>query len=55
MEGGRARGRQRMKYMDSLLRDVRDVQTVGDLIRMTDDRERWRTMTAYVRRDMAPR
>ena len=54
VEGRRARGRQRTKYMDSLLRDVRDVQTVGDLIRITDDRERWRTMTAYVRRDMAP-
>ena len=55
VEGRRARGRQRTKYMDSLLGDVRDVQTVGELIRMTEDRERWRTMTAYVRRDMAPR
>ena len=55
VEGRRARGRQRMKYMDSLMKDVRDVQTVGELMRMTEDRERWRTMTAYVRRDMAPR
>ena len=55
IEGTRARGRQRMKYMDSLMKDVREMETVGELIRTTEDRGRWRTVIADVRRDMALR
>ena len=55
IEGTRARGRQRIKYMDSLMKDVREMETVGELIRTTEDRGRWRTVIADVRRDMALR
>ena len=49
----RARGRQRTKYMDTLLADIRGVDAVSDLIRMVEDREKWRTMIADVKQDMA--
>ena len=53
--GRRARGRQRIKYLDSLLMDINGVDTAGDLMRMAEEREEWRTMIANVKRDMALR
>ena len=54
IEGRRARGRQRKKFLDSILEDINDNVTAGQLIQMARDRQRWRQMTAHVV-DMAPR
>ena len=55
VEGKRARGRQRKKYIDSLLADVKGVTSAVQLIRLAEDRERWRSMVAHVKKDMALR
>ena len=39
IEGRRGRGRPRMKYTDSLLKDVNGVDSVVELVRMARDRE----------------
>ena len=47
IEGVRARGRQRMKFVDSLLDVVGEREAVS-LVRMAFDREQWRSMVANV-------
>ena len=54
IEGRRSRGRQRKKYLDSILEDMEENITAGQLIQRARDRNRWRQMTAYVE-NMAPR
>lgn len=51
--GRRAKGRQRIKYLDSLLKDISVEDTVTNLIRMPEEREEWRIMIPNVKRDMA--
>lgn len=48
VEGTRSRGRQRIKYMDALLAQLGDGWRVVDLIRLADERSRWRSMVADV-------
>ena len=48
VEGSRARGRQRITYMKSLLEYIAGGMTVADLVIMARDRERWRSMIANV-------
>lgn len=55
IDGRRARGRQRIKYVDSLLEDIPDNLRIGGLLQLAQDRERWRSMVAHVRKDMALR
>lgn len=54
VEGRRARGRQRIEFMDSLLQDMDGIHSVAEVVRMANDRERWRSMIADVTR-LAPR
>ena len=42
IEGTRARGRQRITFMDALLKELEDGQTVMDLVTLDDDRQRRR-------------
>ena len=49
VEGRRARGGQRVKYMDSLVADVREMASAVQLIRLTEYRERGRSMVAHVK------
>ena len=46
--GRRARGRQRKKFMDSLLEDIGGRYSVAEMVRMADERENWRSMIANV-------
>ena len=46
----RARGRQRTKYMDSILSYVGGGQTTAGLLRMARDREDWKSMVDNVTR-----
>ena len=48
IEGRRARGRQRMKYMDSIVGDVEGNHSANQLIRWAGNRERWRLVIANV-------
>ena len=48
IEGKRARGRQRIKFMDALLKEIAYGQRVVDLVRLADDRQRWRSMVSNV-------
>jgi len=48
IEGRRARGRQRMKYLDSLGPCSPNNITVLELIKATEDRKLWTHMTADV-------
>ena len=48
VEGRRARGRQRIKYMDSIVQFLGDGRRTVDLIRLAGDRSRWRSMIADV-------
>ena len=52
--GKRARGRQRVKYLDSLAHDIEGNMKPHELMRVAEDRVRWRSMAAHVQ-DMAPR
>ena len=52
VEGRRARAMQRVKYMDSLVADVREVTSAVQLMRLAADRERWRFMVAHVKQDI---
>ena len=54
MEGRRARGRQRVKYLDTILEDMGGGMTRNQLLQLARDRERWKLMTAHVY-DMALR
>ena len=53
IEGRRARGRQRMKYMDSLLKDNNRISGMRELMRLAEDRKSWRSMIAHVKQDLA--
>ena len=55
VEGRRDRGRQRTKYMNSLIQDIDGVTTANQLLQMADDREKWRSMIANVKIDTALR
>ena len=48
IEGRRARGRQRVKYLDSLVQDLEEDYTTTQVIQAARDRIRWRQMTANV-------
>ena len=48
VEGRRARGRQRVKYLDSLREDLDGDYTPNQIIQAARDRLRWRQMTANV-------
>ena len=48
IEGRRSRGRQRTKYMDSIMGDIEGNHTANQLIHMAGDRERWRRVIANV-------
>ena len=50
IEGKRARGRQRKKFMDSLLERMGGESTVAEVARMAENRVRWRAMIANVTR-----
>ena len=54
IEGRRARGRQRLKFMDGI-RDVTGCETVVDVLRLAEDRSVWRTVAANVNFDAALR
>ena len=55
IEGRRDRGRQRITFGTSLIRDIPGEMTVAGLVRLAQDRGRWRSMVAHVNQDMAPR
>ena len=46
--GGRARERQRVKYLDAILEDLEGDLTANRLIQLARDREGWRRVTANV-------
>ena len=54
VEGKRARGRQREKFMDGLTRTFRRHTTSSQLIQLTRDRQEWRSVVADVLKDLAP-
>ena len=54
VHGKRARGRQRVKYLDSLVQDISENKKPHELMRDAEDRVQWRSMAAHVQ-DMAPR
>jgi len=51
VEGRRARGRQRQKYLDSLCTCLEDNVSPTQLIRVTEDRLPWHDMVANVVND----
>ena len=55
IEGTRGRGGQRITFGSSLIRDIPGEMTVAGLVRLAQDRGRWRSMVAHVNQDMAPR
>ena len=52
IDGRRARGRQRSKFMDGI-REVTGCETMGDVMRLAEDRSVWRSVPAYVNLDTA--
>ena len=54
VEGTRARGRQRMKYMDGL-KTLLGCGSVGEVARLAEGREDWRSIVAHVIEDTALR
>ena len=48
VEGRRARGRQRLKFMDTLEEQMDHRWKTADLIRMAQERGRWRSLVADV-------
>ena len=55
IEGSRARGRPRIKFATSLMEDIPGELTVAGLVRLAQDRNRWRFMVAHVNQDTALR
>ena len=53
MKGRRARGRQRVKYLDTILEDMGGGMTRNQLLQLARDRERWKLMTTHIY-DTAP-
>ena len=54
IQGKKDRGRQRINFLDSLLKDLGDNTKPHELLREADNRERWRSMVNNVE-DMAHR
>ena len=54
IDGRRARGRQRMKYMDGL-KEIVECSGIGEMVRLAEDRNRWRIIVANVNIDTAHR
>ena len=54
IEGSRARGRQRIKYLDGI-KTLVGVRNVGEVVRLAEDREGWRNIVANVNVDTAHR
>ena len=54
IEGRRARGRQRVKYLDTIVEELGGRMTTNQLLQLARDRERWKLVTAHVY-DMARR
>ena len=52
IDGRRARGRQRTRYLDSLIEDINSVNGMSELMRQAEDRGRWRSMIAHVKQDL---
>ena len=48
IEGRRVRGRQRKKFLDSIMEELGENVTTGQLIQMARDRDEWRRVTAHV-------
>ena len=48
IDGRRARGRQRLKYLDSLCDSLKDKVSPTQLIRASEDRGLWQRMVANV-------
>ena len=48
IEGRRARGRQRIKYLDTIVEDLEGRMTANQLIQSARDRERWKLVTAHI-------
>ena len=55
VKGRRARGKQREKYMDGLMRAKGKQLKPAQMLQVARDRERWRSMVAEVREDVARR
>ena len=55
IDGQRGRGRPRVKYMDGLRKAIGGRFSTGEIIQMSRDRERWKSMTANVFSDTAQR
>ena len=55
IEGSRARGRPRIKFATSLIEDIPGDLTVAGLVRLAQERNRWRIMVAHVNQDTALR
>jgi len=51
VDGNRGRGRQRLKYLDSLCTRLKDKVSPIELIRASEDRELWHHMVANVVED----
>ena len=54
IEGRKARGRQRLKYMDGIV-EVMGCSTAAEVVRLTEDRGRWHSIVANVNIDTALR
>ena len=54
VQGTRARGRQRRKYMDGI-KDVVGCVTMGEVLRRAEDRSVWRSIAADINLDTALR
>ena len=55
IEGTRARGRQRIKYLD-IIKMLVGAQSAGEVVRLAEDRRRWRSIVANANpRGTAPR
>ena len=48
MEGRRARGRQRVKYLDTIVEDLEGGMTANQIVTAARDRDRWKLMAAHV-------
>jgi hypothetical protein len=54
IEGKRSRGRPRVKYLESIRRNLKTDLTPNEIIHLASDRVRWRVVTADVGNDRAP-
>ena len=54
VEGGRARGRQRMKWMDNI-KELAGCERMSEVLRLAEDRSDWRAIVASINIDTALR